>query len=126
MNSLLISMIVLSFGVAATQAVECYYCVSLLGTNPDCEADPLNSTLLTTSTCDGQCKKALSSIDGTITSLTRTCDTACVDTGCSSFFGLKDCNSCCDDELCNGAEFLTISRVVVMASTLMGFALFAL
>lgn len=124
MNRLLFSMIVLAFGIATTQAINCYNCVSLFGLNPDCEPDGFNGTYdtssVTESTCDGYCIKRFDKIDGTITSMTRECSATCDDPGCTSFFSLSGCRYCCNDgDLCNGASLVTLSHLAVASSAVM-------
>lgn len=124
MNSLLLSLAVLSVTVAVTYGVEvtCYNCVSILGLNPDCEADPFNPNATSssdTTTCDGYCTKSFSKVDGTITELTRTCEATCDDPGCTSFFSLSGCDHCCEEDYCNGASYVTLNRIAVLSSAVM-------
>jgi len=121
MNTLLLTLIVLSFGVAAN-ALECHYCLSLVGLNPDCEADPYNenATYVGTESCDGYCVKEWSKVDGAVTSFSRGCSTSCDDPGCSSFFALSSCKYCCNDaDKCNSASFLSLSHLVLVSSAVM-------
>merc|ERR1712198_408940 len=107
MNTL-VTFVILASCFAGLNALSCHSCSIL---DSDC-SDP---TTCGSSATD--CSKIVVTLDGTVTSTTRSCSSSCTQQ-CVSIFSIQTCEYCCTTDDCNGASALTFSLATVAATVL--------
>jgi len=105
---------------AGLDALCCHSCIG--GGSGDCN-DPYTANYsITCGSGSDTCLKSVSTLDGTVTAVTRSCtsDFFCTET-CISFFSAETCTYCCTSDDCNAAGAVTSNLALLLTGAVGAF-----